>query len=231
MPAVQKMIYGEDGNKKIFRRKQTAPASRISEKSRSYRGHRNYFDFGVMGMEASDEDFKQKFKTYFEKGLQVNETREMMKRLQKVVYITDNCGEIVFDREVLKVIRRIQKTQYENEKQTNPNAALTELVLIVRGAPILTDATLKDAYDLGMEKIVDQILTTGSNAVGIILNEAPEETIQAMKNATLIIGKGMANYESLSNEKEMRPIAYLLRTKCEAVAESIGTDLENSIAK
>ncbi|MDY0266717.1 MAG: ARMT1-like domain-containing protein, partial [Methanimicrococcus sp.] len=173
LPAVQKMIYGENEKGSAYTAESSPrPLNEIFEKAILAAVIGNYFDFGVMGMEASDEDFKHKFAVYFEKGLDINETDEMMKHLQKVVYITDNCGELVFDREVLKVIKRIQKEQHETEKKTNPSAVLPELILIVRGAPILTDATLKDAYDLGMEKIVDQILTTGSNAVGIILNEA-----------------------------------------------------------
>ncbi|MDR0767311.1 MAG: ARMT1-like domain-containing protein, partial [Methanosarcinales archaeon] len=134
---------------------------------------------------------------------------------------------------VLKVIKHIQQLQYENEKEKKENreAVPPELILVVRGAPILTDATMEDAKDLEMETIADQIITTGSNAIGIILNEAPPETLAAMEEATLIISKGMANFESLSDEKFVRPIAFLLRTKCEAVAEALGIEAGKSVAK
>lgn len=232
LPEIQKMIYGEDGTGKAHTLENSPyPLEEIFEKVVLSAVIGNYFDFGVMDYEASDEDFKLKFISHFENGLDVNDTKEMMSRLQRVVYLTDNCGEIVYDREVLKVIRKIQQLRYEKEKREGQNSALYDLTLVVRGAPILTDATVKEAEELELEKIADRILTTGSNAVGILLEEAPDETLKAMKEATLIISKGMANYESLSDEKEMRPIAYLLRTKCESVAESLNTDLGKSIAK
>lgn len=237
LPAVQKMIYGIDkeGAEKTEKpfTLETSPFSleEIFEKAVLAAVIGNYFDFGILGIDASDEDFKLKFKSYFEKGLDINDTKEMMTMLSKVVYMTDNCGEIVYDREVLKVIKKIQQTQYEREKKKNQNSMPPELILVVRGAPILTDAVLKDAEDLQMEEIADKIITTGSNAVGIMLEETPEETVTAMKEASLIISKGMANFESLSDEKELYPIAFLLRTKCESVAEAIGVDMGLSVAK
>ncbi|MDL2260951.1 ARMT1-like domain-containing protein [Methanimicrococcus sp. OttesenSCG-928-J09] len=232
LPEVQKMIYGIDGTGKACTFENSPfPIEEIFEKVILAAVIGNYFDFGVMGIDASDEEFKLKFHSYFEKGLDINDTKKMMTMLSKVVYMTDNCGEIVYDREVLKVIKKIQQMQHAQEKAVNPNAIPPELILIVRGAPILTDAVLEDAENLQMEAIADKILTTGTNAVGIKFEEAPEETITAMKEASLIIAKGMANFESLSDEKEMYPIAFLLRTKCESVAEAIGVEMGVSIAK
>ncbi|MDV0444698.1 hypothetical protein MmiAt1_02330 [Methanimicrococcus sp. At1] len=242
LPEIQKMIYGENEKGETYTAENSPrPIEEVFEKAVLAAVIGNYFDFGIMGIDASDDGFRQKFVSYFEKGLDINDTKEMMNLLQNVVYITDNCGEIVYDREVLKVIKRIQQVQYENkseiqegsknEKTAGSNAAPPELTLIVRGAPILTDATMKDAEEFEMSATADKILTTGSNAIGVILKETPPETIRAMENATLIISKGMANYESLSDEKSMRPIAFLLRTKCEAVADSLGVALGESIAK
>jgi uncharacterized protein with ATP-grasp and redox domains len=42
-----------------------------------------------------------------------------------------------------------------------------------------------------------------------------------MESADLILSKGMANFESLSDD-EYRPVAFLLRTKCRPVANAIG---------
>ncbi|MBZ3934886.1 damage-control phosphatase ARMT1 family protein [Methanimicrococcus blatticola] len=234
LPSVQKIIYGENEKGEAYTVENSPqPLEETFEKAVLAAVIGNYFDFGVMGLDASDEDFKLKFVSFFEKGLDINDTKEMMNRLQKVVYITDNCGEIVYDREVLKVIKHIQRLQYENEKneKKNAEAVLPELILVVRGEPILTDATRADADELDMASVADRILTTGSNAIGVILEETPSETIKAMEEATIVISKGMANYESLSDEKSIRPIAYLLRSKCEAIAESLGVEMGESIAK
>ena len=50
------------------------------------------------------------------------------------------------------------------------------------------------------------------------------------KNSDVIICKGMANYEAFS-ETDYKPIAYLLRTKCTAIANSMGVDLNQNVIK
>ncbi|UZE92524.1 MAG: DUF89 domain-containing protein [Methanosarcinales archaeon] len=164
----------------------------------------NTFDFGVLGFEP-EEQFDAYFMDMFKKGLDVDDTDKMKELLDDVLYLTDNCGEIVFDGLVLDQIKRLGG----------------KVTLVVKGAPILTDATLKDAEETGVGKKADRVLTTGSNAIGVDLNEAPDELTKALKNASLIVSKGMANYEALS-EYDFGPIAYLLRAKCEPIAASLG---------
>ena len=101
---------------------------------------------------------------------------------------------------------------------------------MVKGAPILTDATLEDASETGVNGKADRVLTTGSNAVGVNLDEAPYDLVEALNSSSLIISKGMANYESLS-EYDFKPIAYLLRAKCEPIANSLGVKKGWNVAK
>jgi hypothetical protein len=61
------------------------------------------------------------------------------------------------------------------------------------------------------------------------LGTVPEETRQAIEGADLVISKGMANLESLS-DAGIRPIAYLLRTKCDPVASTIGEAKDINVA-
>jgi uncharacterized protein with ATP-grasp and redox domains len=58
----------------------------------------------------------------------------------------------------------------------------------------------------------------------------PPELNNALKKADLIICKGMANYEAFS-ETDYKPVAYLLRTKCSAIAKSIGLPMNVNIVK
>jgi uncharacterized protein with ATP-grasp and redox domains len=174
----------------------------------------NYFDFGIMGFDASEDKFEAAFLKYFDHGLDVDDTHKMLGLLQNVIYIADNCGEILFDVLVFDVIKKLGGN----------------ITLVVRGGPILTDVTMKEIQEFEIDKKVDRILTTGSNAVGILIEEAPAELLQAMKDSTLIISKGMANYETLS-EHNFGPIAYMLLTKCECVAEDLGLEQGLSVAK
>ncbi|MHC1754562.1 MAG: DUF89 domain-containing protein [Methanosarcina sp.] len=203
LPAAKEKIYEnspDDGE--LFRR--AVLASVIA----------NYFDFGIMGFDASEDKFEAAFLKFFEHGLDVDDTSKMIGLLQDVVYIADNCGEILFDMIVFDVIKKLGG----------------KITLVVRGGPILTDVTMEEVAEFEIDKKVDRIMTTGSNAVGVLVEEAPAELLKAMKDATLIISKGMANYETLS-EHNFGPIAYMLLTKCECVAEDLGLEQGLSVAR
>jgi hypothetical protein len=176
----------------------------------------NNFDFGLQGLDVTIGGFEKLFESELKRGLDVDDTPEILNlaRNGNVTYLTDNCGEIYFDEIVLELLKE----------------AGARVTLVVRGGKIVTDATMEDVERMGLDKKVDEVLTTGSNAIGICLRELPDETRKAMDDADIIVSKGMANYESLSDE-EFRPIAYLLRAKCEPVARSIGAKKGWNVAK
>ena len=199
LPTVKQIV--DSDSKKAFRR--SVIASIIG----------NSFDFGVLGFEP-EERFEDYFMEVFEKGLEIDDIDDMVCLLEEVLYLTDNCGEIVFDGLVLDQIKRLGG----------------RTTLVVKGMPILTDATLEDANETGVIGKADRVLTTGSNAVGVNLDEAPYELVEALHSSSLIISKGMANYESMS-EYDFKPIAYLLRAKCEPIAKSLGVKKGWNVAK
>ncbi|MFZ3060580.1 MAG: ARMT1-like domain-containing protein [Candidatus Methanoperedens sp.] len=174
----------------------------------------NSFDFGVLGFDADKATAKETMLRQFEHGLDVDDTDRMKSMLRDVVYLADNCGEIVFDTLLFEEIRKLGG----------------KITLVVRGAPILNDVTMKEALELGIDKMVNRVLTTGSNAIGLCLQEAPHELVEALGSASLIISKGMANYETMS-EYDFKPIAYLLKTKCESVAEALGLSRNMNVAR
>ncbi len=174
----------------------------------------NTFDYGVMDHRVADDDFMEYFKKQYAKGLAVDHLDEIRDLCRgKVVYLTDNCGEIVIDTLFMKEIKGICE----------------RLTVVVRGKPIISDATLEDAIKAGVDKIADEILTNGLGAVGIIEEELPAETLERLESSDVIIAKGMANYESLS-ESRFKPIAFLLTAKCEPIAEDIGVKVGDMVA-
>jgi len=174
----------------------------------------NSFDFGVLGFDADKEIGKEMIFKQIHHGLDVDDSDKIRSMLDNVVYLADNCGEIVFDTLLFDEIKKLGG----------------RITLVVRGAPILNDVTMKELKVLGIDKKVDRVLTTGSNAIGICLKEAPPELVEALRDASLIISKGMANYETMS-EYDFKPIAYLLKTKCESVAEAMGLKRNMSVAR
>ncbi|SNQ61837.1 conserved hypothetical protein [Candidatus Methanoperedens nitroreducens] len=174
----------------------------------------NSFDFGVLGYDAEKEIVKETMLQQFKSGLDVDDSDRIKALLGNVVYLADNCGEIIFDTLLFEEIRKLGG----------------KITLVVRGAPILNDVTMKEVLELGLDKMVDRVLTTGSNAIGVCLKEAPPELVEALGSASLVISKGMANYETMS-EYDFRPIAYLLKTKCESVAEAMGLRKNMNVAR
>jgi len=132
-----------------------------------------------------------------------------------VLYLTDNAGEIVFDRLVVRELRRLG----------------CRVTVAVKGGPSLNDALMVDAVDVGMVEEADEVITTGSDAVGINLSEASEEFLEAYRSVDAILSKGMANWETLTEYEAPCPLLYLFRTKCEPVAVSVRAPLGVNIAK
>ena len=102
---------------------------------------------------------------------------------------------------------------------------------VVRGEAILNDVTLEDAERIGLDKILDKLITTGTFAIGVDLSKAGEDLLSELSEVDLIISKGMANYESISDQKVNVPIVYILRTKCEPVAKSLGVPADINVVK
>ncbi|UCE80473.1 MAG: DUF89 family protein [Methanobacteriota archaeon] len=168
----------------------------------------NVLDFGIGTEFDSPERLKSEFSNLLSQGLghdDSDEIRGVLEQAEEVVYLADNCGEIVLDRLALKEIAEIG----------------TRITLVVKGRPILTDATIDDLQGLGIESIVDDIAETPGFAVGISVDALNGRFGDWLREADLVISKGMANYEALS-ETDIAPIAHLLRTKCSPVAESLG---------
>jgi damage-control phosphatase, subfamily I len=174
----------------------------------------NTFDYAVKDHDVTG-DFSRFFTGEFRKGLDVDDTDRILRLTPRVVYLTDNCGEIVFDRLLAGYLK----------------AHGSHVTVAVRGAPILNDATMEDALAFGFDKVADCLTTTGGGAeIGLDLEKIPADLARALDDCTIIIAKGMANYESLSMYDNLPPVAYLMCVKCEMIAEDAGIARGSKIA-
>jgi len=140
---------------------------------------------------------------------------DLVKKSKNILYLTDNSGEIAFDK---LFVRELKKHG-------------ANVIVVVKASPILNDATLEDAKFVGMDKVADAIITTGTDAVGLNLEESSAEFLKLYNSADLIIAKGMGYAETLTENKLTRPHALLLRTKCNTVAHFFGVPKEKNVAK
>ena len=130
--------------------------------------------------------------------------KETIEKSDKIVYLGDNAGEIVFDRILVEEI-------------DNNN-----LIFVVRGEPVINDATLEDAFFASLDKIA-KVISNGSDAPGTLLDDCSEEVLNEYNSADMIIAKGQGNFESLSDEQ--RGIFFLLKAKCPVIGDELGVDV------
>ena len=124
--------------------------------------------------------------------------REELASASRLVYLTDNCGEVVLDKLVVKLL-----------KEFYPELAIT---VIVRGFPAINDATMEDAEEIGLTEIT-RVIGNGNDVGGTWLPHISEEERKLLETADLIIAKGQGNYETL-HECGLN-IYYLFLCKCE----------------
>ena len=108
--------------------------------------------------------------------------RERTEKGHTLVLITDNCGEIVMDKILLRQLLRL-----------NPDLSVT---VIVRGAPVANDATLEDAEQVGLTGF-GRCIGNGNATDGSVMRIMSREAREAIFNADVVIAKGQANYETL----------------------------------
>lgn len=175
----------------------------------------NILDYGITGFKDPGM-LLNLFDNMYAEGLGCDDTskiKTVLKTARSVVFLTDNCGEIIFDKLLLSQIKKYK----------------VRITLVAKSIPILSDATIDDVRAFGLDEYADEMIGTGKFAVGVDTTRMPLLLRRRLENADIIVSKGMANYESLS-DMHYRPIAYLMRTKCEPVADSLGLKKDINVA-
>ena len=157
----------------------------------------NYIDFSALYGEVSFEKLDAMLETALEMELDMDVYRSLCAELEqggKLLYLTDNAGEIGFDRLFAEAIA----AKY-------PQISIT---FCVRGGPALNDATREDAAQVG---IPFPVIDNGNLVPGTELKILGAEAKQAMDSADLIIAKGQANAETLLDSGYNIYFAFLIK--------------------
>jgi len=173
----------------------------------------NIIDFGAL---TQDTDMEMLIRKKITEELIINDVAlldEELKQAEKILYLTDNGGEIVFDKLLIEKI----KNDYD-----------LEIILALKEAPILNDAIVSDAYDLGLDEYTT-VISTGANSVGVVKDYISDNLHELLNSVDLVISKGMGNFEGLTEMQVDSPIFFLLNTKCNVISSEIGVKLGSSI--
>jgi uncharacterized protein with ATP-grasp and redox domains len=123
------------------------------------------------------------------------------KKPGRVLYFSDNAGEIFFDIRLFEYIKaRAQST-----------------TLVVKGGPSLNDLTRDEMQFADLGDYFSEVADTGSACPGIDWDHASKEFLDLVASSDLIIAKGMANFETIYPEEMASPVFFLFKVKCEPV--------------
>jgi len=178
----------------------------------------NVIDYGVKNSLNVEEEVNKIFNRDFKNDnenrktvFRYQEFKEILSKVNHVIYLADNAGEVVFDRLLIEEL---------TEKLGK------QLIYVVRDKPIINDALIEDAIFCGINKVAN-IISSGSDAPGTILKYCSPEFMELYQDAELIISKGQGNYESLSEED--KSIFFLFKAKCPVIAEDVGCDVGDMV--
>lgn len=143
----------------------------------------NYLDFAALQGQISFETFSDMLDSAEKMTFDMEAFRALCRDLEagkRLLYLTDNAGEIGFDRIFAEEIARCYPQ--------------LEITFCVRGGPTLNDATREDAETVG---IPFRVIDNGNLVPGTQLNLLSREAKDALESADVILAKGMANVETL----------------------------------
>jgi damage-control phosphatase, subfamily I len=135
--------------------------------------------------------------------------RARLEEAEHLLFLADNAGETVFDRVLIESLS-------------------LPVIYAVKGGAILNDATIEDAVAAGLHQSAT-LINTGSDAPGTILPYCSAEFRDMFNEAPLVIAKGQANYETLSEAGEK--VFCLLQVKCPIIGRDIDAPVGSMIVR
>lgn len=165
----------------------------------------NVIDFGIYESIDLDRSIEESFRLPLS-DIHYRAFHRAVGKANRILYLCDNAGEIVFDRVLIEVLRDAGKY----------------VTAAVKGAPVINDATPEDALAAGLHECAT-IIDNGNDGIGTLLEACSQRFLDEFRSADLIISKGQANYETLVQTGDTR-IFFLFKVKCPVVAAYLKRD-------
>jgi uncharacterized protein with ATP-grasp and redox domains len=173
----------------------------------------NLIDFGT-GNDESIIDLDLALKEFLVKPFLISDIEELKASTDvagTVLYIGDNAGETVFDRPLLSLL------------------SPARITYAARGGPIINDATVDDAILAGIHLHAD-VISTGDDIPGIVIDRCSIEFLNAWESADLVIAKGQGNFETLTELPPTGKLFMLFSVKCHVAAKYLKADMGDMVA-
>ncbi len=139
-----------------------------------------------------------------------DELRQAVEDAGDILYLADNAGEIVFDRLLLEQLPKDRVT------------------LVVRGGPVINDATWADVKSIGLDSLV-AVMDNGDDTPGTIIESCSPAFKARFEQCDLVIAKGQGNYETLGGGDPR--VFFLLKVKCPVIARDIGCKVGEMVVR
>jgi len=177
----------------------------------------NSMEFGVKGHDFDNSTFAGVFQNTLCEKLHgdIGEVKRRLLSFSNIFYLTDNCGEAVFDLFVIEKLGKMGK----------------QVVVGSKSEPVLNDVTSKELR--AMNEMDIRVIATG-NVVGTSLEHLdPEARALLFDPEWLILSKGMGNFETISEYEGLLKgrLIYIMRAKCESVSMAIGVPRGTLVVK
>ena len=174
----------------------------------------NVIDLAAQAEFDLDEELNKIFYTDFAYD-NVDILKQELEKSKTVLLIGDNVGEHIFDYMFIEVLQDF----YPKIKFS----------YMVRGNPIINDVTIKEAKEAKFDELCE-LVDSGVNTPGFAYNRANKYSQELFDSVDLVLSKGMGNYECMS-ESQRKNICFLLKIKCNVVANSLNKNLGDIVCK
>jgi uncharacterized protein with ATP-grasp and redox domains len=177
----------------------------------------NSMEFGVKGHDFNNSTFAEVFNDTLREELHgdIDEVKRRLECFGNIFYLTDNCGEAVFDLFVIEKLGKMGK----------------RIVVGSKSEPVINDVTSAELS--AMTEMDIRVIATG-NVVGTSLERIePEARALLFDPEWLILSKGMGNFETISEYEGLLKgrLIYIMRAKCEPVSMAIGVPRGTLVAE
>lgn len=134
-------------------------------------------------------------------------------REKTIIFCADNAGECYFDLPLYRKLSRWGKVYYA-----------------AKDSPVQNDLTVADLGRSGIAHLFDRVVSTGSDTPGLDPALCSPRFLELLKEADLVVAKGMGNYETIPEMSLQVPVFLILKAKCQPVASDLGVPLNSYVA-